>query len=130
VQSPLRFLGSSRPSRASARHATLGSTLKGSNRPADGETVQIPQGQVNLIRASFKNAGLKPAAIAPPSASAPLTASNGQRGARERDETKSCDGYGADAYPVRGHMLVADSLWEPTEPRTLETPRPADKGGP
>jgi hypothetical protein len=32
-------------------------------RPADQEAVQIPQGQVNLIRASFK-AGLKPAAIA------------------------------------------------------------------
>ena len=32
-------------------------------RPADKEAVQIPEGQVNLIGASFK-AGLKPAAIA------------------------------------------------------------------
>jgi DNA invertase Pin-like site-specific DNA recombinase len=36
---------------------------KGSVRPADEEAVRIPEGQVNLIRASFK-AGLKPAAIA------------------------------------------------------------------
>ena len=36
---------------------------KWSIRPADQEAVQFPQGQVNLIRASFK-AGLKPAAIA------------------------------------------------------------------
>ena len=32
-------------------------------RPADKEAVRIPEGQVNLIRASFK-AGLKPGAIA------------------------------------------------------------------
>jgi hypothetical protein len=36
---------------------------KESVRPADKEAVRIPEGQVNLIRASFK-AGLKPAAIA------------------------------------------------------------------
>ena len=36
---------------------------KKSVRPATKEAVQIPEGQVNLIRASFK-AGLKPAAIA------------------------------------------------------------------
>jgi hypothetical protein len=36
---------------------------KTSTRTSDKEAVQIPQGQVNLIRASFK-AGLKPAAIA------------------------------------------------------------------
>ena len=36
---------------------------KGSVRPADEEAARIPEGQVNLIRASFK-AGLKPAAIA------------------------------------------------------------------
>ncbi len=36
---------------------------KKSVRPADKEAVRIPEGQVNLIRASFK-AGLKPSAIA------------------------------------------------------------------
>ena len=36
---------------------------KRSTRSADKEAVQIPEGQVNLIRASFK-AGIKPAAIA------------------------------------------------------------------
>jgi len=36
---------------------------KTSTRTSDKEAIQIPQGQVNLIRASFK-AGLKPAAIA------------------------------------------------------------------
>jgi hypothetical protein len=36
---------------------------KRSTRSVDKEAVQIPEGQVNLIRASFK-AGLKPAAIA------------------------------------------------------------------
>jgi DNA invertase Pin-like site-specific DNA recombinase len=39
------------------------SAAKTTTRSSNKETVQIPQGQVNLIRASFK-AGLKPAAIA------------------------------------------------------------------
>lgn len=45
-----------------ARRGQKGVT-KGSVRPADEEAVRIPEGQVNLIRASFK-AGLRPAAIA------------------------------------------------------------------
>lgn len=46
-----------------ARRGQTGIVTKGSVRPAAKEAVRIPEGQVNLIRASFK-AGLKPAAIA------------------------------------------------------------------
>ena len=45
------------------KRRTRKAVTKESVRPADKEAVQIPEGQVNLIRASFK-AGLKPAAIA------------------------------------------------------------------
>jgi DNA invertase Pin-like site-specific DNA recombinase len=48
---------------AEIEHRSRMIATKTSGRTADKEAVQMPQGQVNLIRASFK-AGLKPAAIA------------------------------------------------------------------